>query len=134
MKKILNYLGFVWFLYLILVGWVWAVTKIMHLPLRTQYLFVVLLLGPMIEEFIFRYVPMLIAKELKGNWYFIIGLITSLLFASIHIHNYANLGMTYAFLIQGVVGYFCWITCRVYGYYAAALLHIKYNLAVYFFF
>lgn len=91
-----------------------------------QYMIVLFVLAPILEEFFFRYLPIKFGR--KHNLVTELMWISTYLFAIGHTGQYPYFGWHYAILIQGTFGLLAWYTCKCMGYRGAVLLHLCYNL------
>ena len=78
------------------------------------------------EELIFRYIPYILIKKSYKNYFWIVGLIMAITFATVH-----NLfGLSGIPIPQFIIGLVLWSVIRK-GYLYALLVHLSYNLPVF---
>lgn len=125
MKKLLQ----LWGMSLVLVGWVYLMDKLIGGNWNQRYL-IAFGVAPLVEELFFRWLPVQFGKRLNAHRE--LCLISTLLFIWWHVGNYPIFGWYYAALFQGSLGYVAYVVCKKYGYWASVLIHIKYNLFIFF--
>lgn len=136
MKKILKFFGFVGITYLLLIGWLFLMREFNQTSYEFQKWFMLLLVAPLAEELGFRYVPLQIGKILALHTKHtelldITGLLANVVFIWWHLgHWRGSFSIQWAILVQGVIGWACWIVCKRYGYLPAVILHSKINFFI----
>lgn len=113
-------------LYLALIGWVSFFGRFFRLGLDIQFVLVTLIAAPVTEELFFRWLPLQIGK--KFGLVDSAGLLANFFFISGHTAYFQFFPWHMACLIQGVVGWGCWLALKRYGLWAAIALHSAYNL------
>jgi membrane protease YdiL (CAAX protease family) len=136
MKKI-NPLLLVVIAIALITGWETFGSEVFKLSDSQQELLVFVGFAPLMEEFIFRWLPIQFSNRLISNlgkkkWYFLeyaIMAIACYIFTIGHIGHYFNFGWHYAMLFQGVFSVIAWYVCKR-GYWYAVIFHSVCNASL----
>ena len=120
-----------WIIHLIAIT-LWVKGVLLVLTLEKNLFIAVFVFAPVIEELLFRYLPLRFGQKWKCEtemmW------VSSIVFALVHRGNYEYLGGYLCFLVQGVLALVLWRIIRKFNYFSAVLFHSCYNLVIFFIF
>lgn len=138
MKKVILRLGYVKLLAVLLIGWVWIVSKILRLSPDVQEKIIVFAVAPISETLFYLYLPMklseILFKRFSVQLQIPIMLFAGFQFILLHVDNYMYGGRYLACMFQGVMYYASYLCINRYwkkgGTWMAILLHTSYNLSI----
>lgn len=128
-KNFLKKVGHVWLVWLALMAYVFIALEVFKQDIESQLMLTMFVLAPIAEEALFRKLPVLLAKRWNAKYEMMI--ISTVLFAFIHVNNYPYNGLYFSVMMQGAMGLACYYVCYKFGYIAAVVMHSKYNILIY---